>query len=447
MSAVRMSVLLALLSAAAQAQAGVPDVGRQTIAANDGWASMPTVALPGGTTGGSAADTAHVYTVSDRNALVAALAFPDATPKIIRIDGVIDANVDEAGQPLTCDSYARPDPQTGTPYSLDAFLAAYDPATWGRTNPSGPLERARAASAAAQQARVRIRVPANTTIVGVTRNAGLRGAWLDVRPSSTSGNQPMNVIVRNLTFADTFDCFPQWSPNDGATGNWNSLYDAISVRNATHVWIDHNNFLDAATADDTLPTYFGRLYQVHDGLVDVTNESDYVTVSWNLMANHDKAMLIGSSDSASADRGKLRVSLHHNLFHDLGQRVPRVRYGQVHVYNNQYSLTTDGAARYGYSWGVGIESQIHAENNHFLVPAAVTPDLFLDRFNGTSLYVAGTLRNGFVRAHSVDPVADFNAANGEALANAATWTPTLYNGIDPTWTVPLKVILRAGTFK
>ncbi len=449
MSEARTSLLTAaLLAACATAHAhGVPDVSRQTIAANDGWASMPTTALPNGTTGGSAADAAHVYTVSDRNALVAALAFPDATPKIIRIDGVIDANVDEAGQPLTCDSYARTDPQTGTPYTRDAFLAAYDPVTWGRVNPSGPQERARVASAAAQQARVRIRVPANTTIVGVSRNAGLRGAWLDIRPSSTSGNQPMNVIVRNLTFADTFDCFPQWSPTDGATGNWNSLYDAISVRNATHVWIDHNNFLDAATADDTLPTYFGRLYQTHDGLVDVTNESDYVTVSWNLMANHDKAMLIGSSDSASADRGKLRVSLHHNLFHDLGQRVPRVRYGQVHVFNNQYSLTTDGAGRYGYSWGVGIESQIHAENNHFLVPAAVTPDLFLDRFNGTSLYVAGTLRNGLLRGHAVEPVAAFNTANGESLSNVASWTPTLYRGIDATWTVPLTVILRAGTFK
>ena len=450
MSNAKTALLTALLLTAPlpAAQAGrIPDLDRETLAPGDGWASLATTALPQGTTGGSAAAATRVHTVSDRNALVAALNFPDATPKIIRIPGVIDGNVDADNQPLTCAEYARPDAVTNTPYSLDAFLAAYDPAVWGRTNPSGPLERARVASAAAQQARVRIRIPANTTIVGVTADAGFRGAWLDIRPSSTSGNQPMNVIIRNLSFEDSYDCFPQWSPTDGATGNWNALYDAISVRNATHVWIDHNNFLDAATADDTLPTYFGRLYQVHDGLVDVTNESDYVTVSWNLMANHDKAMLIGSSDSASADRGKLRVSLHHNLFHDLGQRVPRVRYGQVHVYNNQYSLTADGATRYGYSWGVGIESQIHAENNHFLVPAAVTPDLFLDRFNGTSLYVAGTLRNGFVRAHAVDPVAGFNAANGEALANAATWTPTLYNGIDPTWTVPLKVILRAGTFK
>lgn len=428
------------------AQAGV-DAERQTISANDGWAAMPTAVLPQGTTGGSSADATHVYTVSDRNALVAALNFPDATPKIVRIEGIIDANVDATGQPLSCADYARPDPTTGELYSFEAFLATYDPAVWGRVNPSGPQERARAASAAAQQARVRIRVPANTTIIGAGHGAGLRGAWLDIRPSSTTGNQPMNVIVRNLLLVDSVDCFPQWAPTDGAEGNWNSLYDAISVRNATHVWIDHNAFLDVATRDEDAPSYFGRLYQRHDGLIDVTNESDNVTVSWNLMANHDKAMLIGSSDSATADRNKLRVTLHHNLFHDLGQRVPRVRYGQVHVFNNQYTLTTEGAARYGYHWGVGIESQIVAQNNHFIVPEAVTADLFVDRFNGTALHDEGTMRNGVSRHARVDVVAAYNAVNTPTLDPNVAWTPTFFRRVDPTQVVPVLVVLGAGPFK
>lgn len=435
-----------LLALPLHAQAGVP-LERQAIAGNDGWAALPTASLPRGTLGGAAADAAHVFTVSDRNALVAALNFPDATPKIVRIEGMVDANVDADGNALSCEDYARADPTTGEPYSLDAFLAAYDPAVWGRVNPSGPQERARAASAAAQQARVRIRVPANTTIVGAGHGAGLRGAWLDIRPTSTSGNQPMNVIVRNLLLVDTYDCFPQWAPNDGAEGNWNSLYDAISVRNATHVWIDHNALLDVATRDEDAPSYFGRLYQRHDGLVDVTNESDNVTVSWNLMAHHDKAMLIGSSDGAVADRGKLRVTLHHNLFHDLGQRVPRVRFGQVHVYNNQYSLTNQGAATYGYHWGVGIESQLYAQNNHFLVPAAVTPDLFVERLNGTALHAEGTMRNGVSHHARVDVVPAYNAANATPLDPDVAWTPTLYRRIDPTQAVPVLVIPGAGPFK
>lgn len=425
----------------------LPDLDRDTLPAGDGWASLPTAVLPQGTTGGASADPSRVHTVHDRNALVAALAFPDATPKIIRIEGVIDANVDADGQPLSCADYARPDPQTGTLYSLDAFLAAYDPATWGRINPNGPLERARVASVAAQQARVRIRIPANTTIVGVGRGAGLRGAWFDIRPSSTSGNQPMNVIIRNLSFEDTYDCFPQWSPTDGATGNWNALYDAISVRNATHVWIDHNRFEDVATADATLPNYFGRLYQVHDGLIDVTNESDLVTLSWNRLSHHDKAMLFGSSDSAIADRGKLRITLHHNLFADLSQRVPRVRYGQVHVYNNHYKLSDEAAAHYGYSWGVGIESQIYAENNHFRVSDAITPDFFIDRLNGQRIFATGTLVNGVSAVSAVDVVAAFNEANGVGLIDSVEWTPSLHGPIEPTATVPASVIQGAGPFK
>lgn len=435
-------VLCGALTAPAQASR-YSDPARETLPANDGWASLPTEALPQGTTGGSAASAERVHVVHDRNELVAALAFPDSTPKIIKIEGVIDGNVDADNQALTCADYARPDPQTGTPYSLEAFLAAYDPATWGRVNPSGPLERARVASAAAQQARVRIRIPANTTIVGASRDARVRGAWFDIRPSSTSGNQPMNVIVRNLSFEDSYDCFPQWSPTDGAEGNWNSLYDAISVRNATHVWIDHNRFRDVTTADATLPTYFGRIYQVHDGSVDVTNESDLVTISWNRFEDHDKTMLVGSSDSAVADRGKLRLTLHHNLFHNVGQRVPRVRFGQVHLYNNLYSVSDEGAEHFAYSWGAGIESQIYAQSNQFLLSRAVTPELIIERFNGTQLYAAGNARN----LRAFDPVAAFNAVNGDTLANTSGWTPVLYPRIDPAWSVPLSVLIDAGPMR
>lgn len=294
---------------------------------------------------------------------------------------------------------------------------------------------------------MRIRIPANTTIVGATPDAGLRGAWFDIRPSSTSGNQPMNVVIRNLRFEDTYDCFPQWSPTDGALGNWNAQYDAISVRNATHVWIDHNSFADVATADSTLPEYFGRLYQVHDGLVDVTNESDLVTISWNHFRNHDKTMLVGSLDSAVADRGKLRITLHHNLFEDIGQRAPRVRYGQVHVYNNHYRLSDTAAASFGYSWGVGIESAIYAENNHFRVPEAVTTDLFLERFNGSAVHATGTYRNGVSAGSVVDAVAAYNAVNTPALGNNVGWVPALHGAIEPTSAVPVSVVQGAGPFK
>jgi pectate lyase len=418
------------------------DLGREILAPNDGWASFST-----GTTGGANAADSQVYTVHNRQELIAALnngiypppsSTPSSVPKIIYVDGTIDANVDDNNQPLTCADYFR------NGYTLEAYLAAYDPAVWGRVIPSGPLEAARVASQQAQQARVRIRVGSNTTIVGVGKNAVIRGAWFDIRGTSGVANSRTNIIVRNLTFQDTFDCFPQWDPTDGSLGNWNAAYDSISLRDSDHVWIDHNTFVDQETADSTLPIYFGRLFQVHDGEVDITNASDLVTVSYNRFLNHDKVMLIGSSDSATADRGKLRVTLHHNLFQEVGQRTPRVRFGQVHVYNNYYK--PKNFERYQYSWGVGRESAIYAENNFFRTDESITPDQFISRLNGTAIHVSETLVNAASDNNLVDVLAAYNAVNNPDLSSDVGWTPTLFVEIEPAFKVPSAIESRSGPF-
>ena len=291
----------------------------------------------------------------------------------------------------------------------------------------------------AQQDRVRIRIGSNTTIVGVDKHATIRGGWFDIRGSSTVN--VTNIIIRNLTFEDTYDCFPEWSPTDGALGAWNALYDSISLRNTDHVWIDHNTFRDRETADDTLPHYFRVLFQVHDGLLDITNASDLVTVSWNRFENHDKVMLIGSSDSATADRGKLRVTLHHNLFEDVGQRAPRVRFGQVHVYNNYYEI--GNVDNYVYSWGAGRESAIYAENNFFRVHPStdITPDRFITRLNGTAIHESDTLLNSPSQSghHAIDVLAAYNAVNDPDLSSDVGWTPTLFVGLTETQDVPSDV--------
>lgn len=420
--------------------AGERDLGRETLAPNDGWASLGT-----GTTGGAAATPEHVYTVHNRKELIAALndgvypppsSTPSNTPKIIYVVGTIDANVDDNNQSLTCPDYYR------NGYTLEAFLAAYDPnGPWGRKNPSGTLETARLASRAAQEARVRIRVGSNTTIVGVGKHATIRGAWFDLRGTANVVGSRTNIIIRNLTFQDTYDCFPQWSPTDGALGSWNALYDSISLRDTDHVWIDHNTFEDRDTADSKLPNYFGVLYQVHDGLVDITNASDLVTVSWNRFVNHDKVMLIGSSDGATADRGKLRVTLHHNLFQNVGQRTPRVRFGQVHIFNNYYDIAQ--SFNYGYSWGVGIESAIYAENNYFDA-GTITPNRFISRFNGTAIKELGTYVNGHSRHNLVNVLAAYNAAYDPDLSDNVGWTPTLYTQMHPTQSLPGLVPARSG---
>lgn len=348
------------ISAPIQAAAAGRDLGRQTLSPSDGWA-----AAEGGTTGGAAADAEHVYVVSTwqefRDALGGDSARGDTTARIIYIEGEINANTDAQGNVLTCEDYAQ-----GTGYSLEAYLAAYDPAVWGtEEEPAGPLEDARDAAADNQADQICQYVGSNVTIVGLDDDARFVGANLVVRDSD-------NVIIRNIEFSDAYDCFPQWDPTDGDTGNWNSAYDNLWIANSTHVWVDHNTFNDGEHPADSLPTYFGRKFEVHDGLLDITNAADLVTVSYNVFENHDKVMLIGSSNNPKIpDRGKLRVTIHHNLFEDMGQRTPRVRFGQVHIYNNCY--VEPSAEGYSYSWGVGVESQIYAENNSFELADGIDP--------------------------------------------------------------------------
>ncbi|WP_299536523.1 polysaccharide lyase family 1 protein [uncultured Streptomyces sp.] len=396
---------------------------RAVLPAGDGWASAD-----GSTTGGSAATPDHVYTVTNRAELIAAFEDAGDAPKIVRVVGTVHGNADAEGRPLDCSAY-----ETGG-YTLEKYLEAYDPATWGTEEvPSGPLEDARAASAVAQSKAVNVKVPSNTTLIGVGDDATVIGASLQIRGVS-------NVIVRNLSFEDTYDCFPQWDPTDGATGAWNSEYDNLVVYGSTHVWVDHNTFSDGDRPDSAQPRYFGEIYQQHDGLFDIVRGADLVTVSWNVLKNHDKTMLIGNSDSAGADdRGKLRVTLHHNLFQDVKERAPRVRFGQVDSYNNHFVVTPGSA--YGYTYGIGIESRLVAEHNAFTVPKGFDAATILKKWKEAPL----TAADNYVNGRKTDLIAVHNAGvPAEQLASGAGWTPTLRTRVDRPQAVPALVRNGAG---
>ncbi|HUQ55245.1 pectinesterase family protein [Lentzea sp.] len=408
------ALVLACVGTGAVPAHASPDPARQVLGTGDGWASSGP-----GTTGGARAPAQNVHEVRTRNELVAALASPG--PRIIKVRGVIDANTGPDGTPLRCEDYATDG------YTPAGYLAAYDPAVWGwEREPEGPLEEARKASAKKQEAVIGLNVGQDTTIIGVGRGAGITGGSLRIHGTS-------NVIVRNLTFRDTRDCFPQWDPTDTSPGsppgNWNSLYDSVSVQRSEHVWVDHSTFTDEPNVDSTQPLYFGRPYQVHDGQLDITNGADLVTVSRNIFAEHGKTMLIGSSNSSTVDPGKLRVSVHHNVFRNVQERAPRVRFGQVHVYNNLY----EGSQTY--SWGVGVQSRIYAQNNFI---KGIAPEKVVYNWGGTAITDVGNLVDG-------RPVSLVNAHNAafpdKALGTDAGWTPTLNRGLEPAHRIRH---LRAG---
>ncbi|MFM9447388.1 pectate lyase [Streptomyces acidiscabies] len=340
------------------------DPSRDTLPADDGWASYGS-----GTTGGSAADPAHVLTVTTR-----APGNGSDTPKIIKVAGTIDANTDDRGRRLDCADYATDG------YDLTAYLAAYAPRTRGAAKPAGPQEDGRQASAAER-------------------------VVLDLR--------------------DAYDCFPvrqpspkfsasleQGSTPSGGLGDWKTAYDNLWLSGASHVWVDH-------------VTFGGRGHSDAD---------------WSRFADHDKAMLIGSGDTATGDRGKLRVTLHHNEFRGVVQRAPRVRFGQVHLYNNRYLVTGDD---YRYSIGVSTESAIHAEDNAFHTPGHVEAADLVKSWNGTALHQSGTLFNGY----PVDLLTIHNAYSSGSerdLTADAGWTPTLHTTIDSADAADRAVARGAG---
>ncbi len=401
----------------------LPIAAFDTVAPDDGWASMN-----GGTVGGARAKPDAVRVVRTRAELDAALALGDA-PKLIALAARIDLSADASGRRLGLEDFRDP------AFDLDAFVRQFDPATWGRRPPEGPLEEARRRSARKQAAQVVVKVPSNTTIVGISPDAGFDGGSLMIDKVS-------QVILRNLRFSDAYDFFPAWDPDDNGHGEWNSEYDTVSLREATQVWIDHCAFDDGERPDAREPVALGRRVQRHDGLLDITRRSDFVTVSWNVFRRHDKTMLIGGGDGHRDDRGHLRVTLHHNLWEQLKERTPRVRYGQVHVANNLYVATAGGDYPYGYSLGVGIESQLLSEANVWEAGPGIAPDRVARLLKGGRFEDRGSRFNGA----AFDPAGLLRAANPDkAVAGEAGWKPPYRLPIEAAAEVADRVRAGAGT--
>lgn len=281
-----------------------------------------------------------------------------------------------------------------------------------------------------------LRVPSDTTLVGLGRDAAVVNGMLLLERVD-------NVIVRNIHFSDAYDHFPAWDPNDNAAGEWNSEYDNLSLRDAAHVWVDHCTFDDGSRPDAAEPTLLGRRLQRHDGLLDITRQSNFVTVSWNHLRRHDKTSLVGSSDKAVADEGRLKVTFHHNLWEDVKERAPRVRYGQVHVYNNLYLVTGDGS-QHAYSIGVGLRSRIVSEHNAWETPPTLPAQRLVRLHKGEAFFDQGSIHNG----RPVDLLATLRAANpGVPLSADVGWRPSLHGPLDAATDVPTRVRAGAGAGK
>ncbi len=175
-----------------------------------------------------------------------------------------------------------------------------------------------------------VKIGSNTTVIGVGSSASLVGISLNVVGVS-------NVIIRNLKISKVLA--------SSTTG------DAVHIQGeSTHVWVDH--------CDLSSDLSHGKDY--YDGLVDITHGCDYITVSWNKFHDHYKTSLIGHSDSnGSEDTGHFHVTYHHNWFNNCNSRMPSIRFGTLHAYNNYFTLVGDSAIH----TRMGAQGLI--ENNYF----------------------------------------------------------------------------------
>ncbi|GAA4899693.1 right-handed parallel beta-helix repeat-containing protein [Streptomonospora salina] len=169
----------------------------------------------------------------------------------------------------------------------------------------------------------------NVTIVGVGGGAVFDQLGIHVRESS-------NIVIQNVTVQNV-------KKSGSPTSNGG---DAIGMeKDVRNVWVDHVT-LEASGGES----------EGYDGLVDVKNNTRYVTLSYSTLRNSGRGGLVGSSES---DRSNDFITHHHNLYENIDSRTPLLRGAAAHVYNNHYV----DLHKSGINSRAGASAKV--ENNYF----------------------------------------------------------------------------------
>jgi pectate lyase len=186
-----------------------------------------------------------------------------------------------------------------------------------------------------------IRIKANKSIIGVGSTALLSGVGLDM----TSQN---NIIVQNLkiTLVGTS------SPKDINGG------DCISISGTSkNIWIDH---CELYSENPDVQTDIDK----YDGLLDIKQQTGFITISWCYLHDHHKGGLVGAADDdLYADR---LVTIHHNYYNKVKLRVPMYRGATGHFFNN-YVKDADKASEIRAGTCVRVEKNYYENYEQFAI--------------------------------------------------------------------------------
>jgi pectate lyase len=261
----------------------------------------------------------------------------------------------------------------------------------------------------------RINLSSDKTLVGVGKDAFLDGIGLSIAGKSNIIIQHVKISLVSIT--DRTD--PTVYDIDGDEGRPQIIVnggDAISISNSSsNIWIDH---CEMFAEDPSVQTN----QDLYDGLIDIKNSSQFITVSWNYFHDHHKTHLVGSSDTDEFDR---KITFHHNYYNNIRSRLPLYRFGSAHIYNNYY-YNVGGSA---------IDSRMGAclriENNVF--EAVKSPVVSSGSIPG-AYQIQGNL---------------FNQISGTAapVTSTCSFTPTYSYSADPATAVKAGVTAKAGVGK
>ncbi|XP_010527872.1 PREDICTED: probable pectate lyase 3 isoform X2 [Tarenaya hassleriana] len=121
--------------------------------------------------------------------------------------------------------------------------------------------------------------------------------------------------------------------------------DGINIFGATNVWIDHVSMSHCS-----------------DGMIDAIQGSTGITISNCHLTDHQEVMLFGGTDKDVIDK-KMQITVAFNHFGKrLVQRMPRCRYGLIHVVNNDYTHWEM------YAIGGNMNPTIISQGNRFIAP-------------------------------------------------------------------------------
>lgn len=125
--------------------------------------------------------------------------------------------------------------------------------------------------------------------------------------------------------------------------------DGISIYGSSDIWIDHLSMKNCK-----------------DGLIDAIEGSTGITISNSHFTDHNEVMLFGAADSTSIDE-IMQITVAFNHFGKrLVQRMPRCRWGYIHVVNNDYTHWNM------YAIGGSKHPTIISQGNRYIAPPADT---------------------------------------------------------------------------